>query len=91
MSVGYMFQPPTEQQKNIRPTNDKTHKAPYLLTSSREHTYWNQAENTKKYIKKQGTVMASTYDRSPYRIQHHIKVNTAILIFTLINKHKHFM
>ena len=32
--------------------HDKTRKAPYLLTSSREHAYQNPAENTKKYIKK---------------------------------------
>ena len=31
--------------------HDKTHKAPYPLTSSREHAYRNQAENTKKYVK----------------------------------------
>ena len=61
------------------------------LCLSREHTYRNPAENTKKHIKKQGTIRASTYDRSPYRIQHHLKENTAILIFTLIDIHKHCM
>jgi hypothetical protein len=29
--------------------------------------------------------------RSPYRIRHHLKVNTAILTFTLIDKHKYHM
>ena len=76
-----------EQRKNIRPTHEKTHKAPYPLTSSREHTYWNPAKN----IKKIGHYKASIYDRSPYRILHHQKVNTAILSFTLIDQHKHFM
>jgi hypothetical protein len=38
-------------QEEHNPTNDKTHKAPYPLTSSREHTYRNPAENIKKYIK----------------------------------------
>jgi hypothetical protein len=41
----------TGKRKNLRPTNDKTHKVPYPLTSSREHAYRNPAENTKYYIK----------------------------------------
>jgi len=76
-----------EQRKNIRTTHEKTHKAPYPLTRSRKHTYRNPAENTKKI----GYYKTSIYDRSPYRIRQYLKVNTAIIIFILIDKHKHFM
>jgi len=61
-----------EQRRNTRPTNDKTHKkAPYPLASSRENTYRNPAENTKKYIK------IGLY-RHPYTIHHRIRFGTTL-------------
>jgi len=79
-----------EQRKNIHPTNDKTHKAPCPLTAQ-ENTRTETQRRIPRSTLKIGHYKASICDRSLYRIRHHLKVNTAILIFTLIDKHKHFM
>jgi hypothetical protein len=81
----------TEERKNIRPTNDKTHKAPYPLTSSKRTYVPKPSGEYQEAHYKTGHYKASTYDRSPYRNRHHLKENTAILIFTLTDKHKHVM